>query len=200
MKTKNSIIILSLFTFGLLFLTMCKKQNHDNSIKEPIEKPKVVTTGAADYKLPDFSVSLTIKMGHTSASCAGIGEICPTLLPPHYTLCHIPCIGKGEACDFTITVGTGIINRDQSHFDGYTDYDDFSIQRDSIFIAPRNGSPSPEYWTWKDMSIKPASSGYGSYINIPEQVARKRYTTDSGEYFVLKSITYSSTPAYTDQY
>ena len=168
---------------------MCKKPAIKNEItKNEIENSSPNGSGG---------ISVSFKAGHKPADCGGVGEMCFSIsfgLQP----CHIACIGKGEECEWTLSLSSGIYNGDGSLHDGeiFTG----TLENDSIFIIPGPDAPKPIMNTWKSFSINTTTSGQNTYINIPEQNTEIRYTSDSTIYYVCKNITYTSSPAFTSIY
>ena len=182
-------------------LIQCKKANtttNENKLNVINSNDAINTIG--------LDVSLTFKAGHDSKDCNGLGEYCPLVipqipfLPVAYVRCHIPCTSFGSNCEWTVKISKGVANQDGSHHAGNINYNDFSIETDTIFIIPHPGAPTPYRNVWKNFSVQPSTSGNTKYININAQNTDIRYTSDTSIYYVLNDVTYTASPAHSEVY
>ncbi len=203
MKNKKILVVIMLGILTTFVFQMCKKDTSKS--KQTSEK---TTFDPSVTELPNIGsggpvLTVTVCFGHSSADCGGMGEYCldATVGRGAFVPCHIPCIGSGNNCCVTFGWGMVVQNNDSSIFEGVNPTNNFVYNEiDSLFIKPGADAPKPLKNTWKILTLDTASTGYSKFINVPAQHSDIRYNADGDAFYVVKNITYTATPLYSEIY
>ncbi len=203
MKKFKTVVIMFIGLNIIIQLSGCDRKVATPDIK-PSPSQIDTTINLTEQKIGwPIGVSITFSAGHANCGPA-YQEACPDITCSPYVCpvpCHIPCINYGNACSYTIHIGAGVPNVNNSHYDGHPIYNNFNFEADSLFVGiGANGPASPWKNTWQPFSIAPSTSGHTKFINIPSQTTSLKLTSDGGEYYVFKNVTYTSRATFSKVY